>query len=489
MNLVELLDATALRQPEHPAIIGPADTDALSYGEFKTEVDETAALLAHFGVQAGQCVGLHCPSGRNYICLTYAIWRLGACVVPIPTELSTEEKMRVCQGIALDYILTDRAGQKKLASAFAEPGQRLDDLTWIAPATFFREKPAGFSEVNAAFIRFTSGTTGTSKGVVLSHETIRDRIQAANEALKIGDTDKVLWLLSMSYHFAVSIVAYVSFGATIILAKNHFAQSLIEACNRHGITLIYGAPMHYELMAHDTGSARLPNLRLAISTTIALNRSTVEAFDQRFGHTLSQALGVIEIGLPCIDLYMRPDKWGSVGKLLPAYELLMEDEGLGSELGRIKFRGKGFFDAYYDPWRLREEAMTDGWFDTGDLGVLDADGYLFIKGRSKDIINVAGMKFFPQEVEAILNACPGVQESCVFSHKHDLFGEVPHAQVVLSSPDSVPVDEAELKKHLSQHLAHYKIPERIQIVPALIRTASGKLVRDENRIKSGETPA
>ena len=489
MNLVELLDATAARQPEHPAIIGPAEGETLSYAQFKSRVDDTAELLSRHGVRKDHCVGLHCQSGRDYIRLTYAIWRLGACVVPIPTELSAEEKMRVCQGIALDHILSDRGGQRMLAPAFAEPAQRADDFIWIAPARRFRETPAAFGEVNAAFIRFTSGTTGTSKGVVLSHETIRDRIDAANEALKIGDQDKVLWLLSMSYHFAVSIVAYLSFGAAIILARNHFAKSLIEACNRHGITLIYGAPMHYELMAHDTGSDRLPSLRLAISTTIALNRSTVEAFDRRFGHTLSQALGVIEIGLPCIDLYMRPDKWGSVGKLLPAYELLMEDVGLGNDLRRIKFRGKGFFDAYYDPWRAREEVMADGWFDTGDLGVLDADGYLFIKGRSKDIINVAGMKFFPQEVEAILNTCPGVQESCVFAHKHDLFGEVPHAQVVLASPDAASVGEGELREFLAQHLAHYKIPEHIEIVPELVRTASGKLVRDEQRIKSREKAA
>src|SRR5512139_361706 len=481
MNLVELLDATAARQPEHAAIIGPADGEVLSYAQFKTRVDETAGLLAGHGVCKGHCVGLHCPSGRDYIRLTYAIWRLGACVVPIPTELSAEEKMRVCQGIALDHVLTDRKGQGALAPAFDAPVQRVDEFIAIAPAKRFRETPAGFADVNAAFIRFTSGTTGTSKGVVLSHESIRDRIHAANEALKIGSEDRVLWLLSMSYHFAVSIVAYLSFGAAIVLARNHFAKFLIDACNRHGVSLIYGAPMHYELMAHDPGSERLPSLRLAISTTIALNRSTVEAFDRRFGHTLSQALGVIEIGLPCIDLYMRPDKWGSVGKLLPAYELRMEDVGLGSELRRIKFRGQGFFDAYYDPWRTREEVMADGWFDTGDLGVLDSDGYLFIKGRSKDIINVAGMKFFPQEVEAVLNAFPGVQESCVFARKHELFGEVPHAQVVLAKPGVA--GEPELKEFLGQHLAPYKIPEQIEIVPALVRTASGKLVRDEHRIK------
>lgn len=490
MNLVDLLDATVERQPGEPAIVGSAEGEVLSYAELKAWIDETAGRLAEAGVRAGQCVGLHVPSGREYICLTYALWRLDACVVPIPTELSAVEKMRVCEGIALDHILMDRGGQRALAAAVAEAPRVVDDKTWIAPARRLREAPEGFGAIHAAFIRFTSGTTGTSKGVVLSHETIRERICAANDALQIGSADRVLWLLSMSYHFAVSIVAYLSFGATIVLAKNHFAGSLIETCNRHGITFIYGAPMHYELMAHDAGGGGLPKLRLAISTTIALKRATVEAFQRRFGMPLSQALGVIEIGLPCIDLHMQQEKWGSVGKLLPAYEIAMEDVGLGDELRRIRFRGKGFFDAYYDPWRPRAEVMADGWFDTGDLGKLDDDGYLFIQGRSKDIINVAGMKFFPQEVEDLLNRFPGVRESCVFAHRHELFGEVPHAHVVLaaSAESQARLDEGTLKDFLRQHLASYKVPERIEVVQSLARTASGKIVRDEQRVTARREP-
>ena len=133
---------------------------------------------------------------------------------------------------------------------------------------------------------------------------------------------------------------------------------------------------------------------------------------------------------------------------------------------------------------------ASGYFKTKQINgcwyIIDSDGYLFIKGRSKDIINVAGMKFFPQEVEAILNAIPGVQESCVFAHRHELFGEVPHAQVVLADPDTAPVGENELKEFLGQYLAHYKIPEKIEVVSDLVRTASGKLVRDEQRIKLRE---
>ncbi len=480
MNLIDLFEQRARRQPRSPAILGPKEDVILSYGELLQQVDETAGALAEAGVECGQCVGLHYPSGLDYIRLTYALWRLGACVVPIPVELKSGEKLRICRDIALHHVITNPAGSRTFETAIATPFGKLQ-YGLIAATRRHRDPPPEFARVNAAFIRFTSGTTGASKGVVLSHETIRDRISAANDALRIDSQDRVLWLLSMSYHFAVSIVSYLSHGAGIVLAPNHFARPLIDACRHHGVTLIYGAPMHYDLMAADKGDDRLPSLRLAISTTIALRRQTVEAFQRRFGHRLSQALGVIEIGLPCMDLLMPEEKWGTVGRLLPAYQIRMDDVGMGDQLREIKFRGKGFFDAYYDPWRWRDEVMQDGWFSTGDLGMLDDEGYLFIRGRNKDVINVAGMKFFPQEVEEVLNAHPDIHESCVYAHRHDLFGEVPHARIVLESTGRG-IDEKALRHYLAERLAPYKIPEHFVFVPSLVRTASGKLVRDENRI-------
>src|SRR5207302_243155 len=163
-----------------------------------------------------------------------------------------------------------------------------------------------------------------AKGVVLSHETIYDRICAANEALRLGPGDRVVWLLSMAYHFTVSIVGYLTCGAAVVLPADHFAAATLGAARRHGATMIYASPAH---------------------------------------------------------------------------RLRLEDVGQGPGLGEILLAGKGFLDAYYEPWRPRGAVMPDGWFRTGDVGELDADGCLFLRGRVKDMINVLGQKFFPQEVE------------------------------------------------------------------------------------------
>ena len=312
---------------------------------------------------------------------------------------------------------------------------------------------------------------------MLSHETIFDRIHAANEVLKIGPDDSVVWLLSMSYHFTVSIVAYLSFGAGIVLCPNYFGKTIVEAANRHGATLIYGSPVHFRMMAHETSGLPL-HLRLAISTTTALTKEIEQAFYQRFGIPLSQAYGIIEIGLPSICTESQTSKPNSVGKLLPAFELRLLDSGNGENAHHIQVRGKGMLDAYYDPWKTRESIlMQDGWFDTGDLGYIDQDGYLFITGRSKEMISVAGMKFFSQEVEAVLESHPGVKEACVFPAPQAQTGEVAHARVVLNNGSLDERVTPDLIAHCAAHLASYKVPEQISLVSELPRTASGKLIR------------
>ena len=319
--------------------------------------------------------------------------------------------------------------------------------------------------------------------MTLSHESIFERIQAANQGLRIGPGDRVVWLLSMAYHFAVSIVAYLAFGATIVLCKNSFGSTILQESNRHRATLVYAAPAHYELMTHDqSGQALPPSLRLAIVTTAYLRPEIAKAFHQRFGLALNETYGIIEVGLPAVNFDQPKERQGSVGKVLPAYgiQLAGQDE---NGIGEILLRGPGLLDAYYQPWQSREEILQahGGWLATGDLGRTDADGYLFIVGRSKEMISVGGMKFFPQEVERVLERHPAIRSACVFAVKTRRLGETPIAQLVLADGNDPP-GEAELTHYCSQHLAGYKIPGQFQWVDRLARTASGKLIRNAGKL-------
>ena len=475
MNLYQLLHETALRQPHQKAIAGPGAEAVLSYGALDEAICRAGDRLAAAGVGPGACVGLHYASGSEYIINTYAIWRNGGCVVPIPTELAPAEKSEVCRRLALNYVIS-----KGAAPAFVEPFQRGpetpvgDDL--LLPVASPRQHPPGFAEVNAAFIRFTSGTTGASKGVVLSHDTIDQRIRAANQALAIGPGDRVLWVLSMSYHFTVSIVAYLTFGATIVLPANHFAAGILAAIERHRATLLYASPTHYGLLADYPQAAPLASLRLAVSTTSSLGQDVAARFAGRYGRTISQALGIIEVGLPCIDVRPSPEHWGTVGRVLPPYRLRLDDIGLGAEQCAILLAGPGLLDAYYDPWVPRREILEDGWFRTGDVGLVDADGNLHLRGRASDVINFMGMKFFPYEVERVLAAHPLVQAASVFGRRDERYGETVHARLVARGVADTAALESELRQLCRRQLAAYKVPERIEFVPALPRTASGKVL-------------
>src|SRR5262245_59416804 len=370
MNLDDLFRQTARSQSHHAAILGPGPDDRLSFGELDAAIDRAARGLARAGVRPGDCIGLHCQSGTNYIILNYAAWRCGACVVPVPVELAAPEKEQILRTIALDFVVA-----AERSAAFLGPFRCAAGVELSLDVTAFRltksfEHPPGFLDINSAFIRFTSGTTAAAKGVVLSHESIFARFQSANAVLGLTPNDRVLWPLSMAYHFAVSIAAYLHFGASIILLPNHFAEAMLGAARRHRATVTYATPVHYAWLAA-APSAPLPDLRLAISTTASLRRSTARSFLNRFGVPVSQALGIIEVGLPFINLDFANGRSDAVGRVLPAYRLRLVDVGLGEGLGEILLAGPGFLDAYYDPWRARSEIMSDGWFRTGDVGELD----------------------------------------------------------------------------------------------------------------------
>lgn len=477
MNLYDVFLQTVRRQPEHVACLDLSRSDRCSYRLLLERIDSAAQSLEKAGTFPGACIGLHCGSGLEYIVWAYAIWKCGGTIVPIAVELVPEEKAEICQGIGINGVITARQDTQVFGPFQNGHAAALTDQMVFLPTTKACSHPPGFSEINAAFIRFTSGTTATSKGVVLSHETVCERIHAANEALEIGPSDTVIWLMSMSYHFTVSVVAYLSFGATIVLCSDHFGSTIVQTAVEQKASLIYGSPQHYRAMVADRSDAMLPSLRLAISTASRLKSETADAFLRRFGIPLSQAYGIIEVGLPCINLNRDQAKRGSVGRPLPAYEIRMRDMASAGDLKAIDVRGKGLIDAYYSPWKTRAEIMPEGWFETGDLGQVDEDGYLYILGRSKEMISVGGMKLFPQEVEAVLESHPAVKEACVFAQEDDRLGEVPSALVTLTSGSAGQLSTAELREYCLRHLTAFKVPQQIEYVDQLPRTASGKLRR------------
>jgi long-chain acyl-CoA synthetase len=461
MNLIDLLDNTARQWPQQPALV--EETSIVSYAQLVEKVDQLAARLKALEVSPGSRVGLCYPNSIHYVALTFALWRINAIVVPIPMECPDEELSGIAETMQLEAILSQTPRHESVSVAHD------CFLTRLTPAT-----PADNHGLNIAFIRFTSGTTSARKGVVLCHETVRDRILVANQALRVGADDKVMWCLPMSHHFLITIVLYLSQGAIIVLARHVLAQPFLEAVNRWRGTLLYAAPFHFALLARDASGANLASVRLAVSTTCALPQDVSGDFFQRFGLPLAQGLGIIELGLVSLNTEDPLTRWNSVGRPLADHRVqIVSPDSDGC--GEVAVSGPGFLDAYAAPWLPRERILREGWFHTGDIGRLDEDGFLFLVGRKTAVINLAGRKVFPEEIEAVINRHPAVLESRVYGRLHPHLGEVVEADVVLAQSGA---DSEAIRTFCRTHLASFKIPTRLHVVSALPRTAAtGKIPR------------
>lgn len=488
MNLCDFLETRANAQGERLALIDDARGERLSYGQLRARVEDARRRLEAFGVRPGQRVGLLARNSIDYVVASFALLAREAAIVPVSTRLAPEEREAIVRRIALHAIIEESpapAGPSVDAAAKESgpsPSERLTgvlSVRWLDPDA---GGPAGFAEIQPAFLRFTSGTTGDSKGVVLSHRTVAERCRAANEVLRIGPDDTVLWIMPMAYHFTVTIVSYLSEGAAIVLCPPDRPERMAALARAHGATILYASPLQYRAMIDGAGDdpGTLDRVRLAIATAIGLPADVAADFLHAFGRPLNECYGVIEVGLPFVNHDAPIDKRGSVGRALPAYEArLANDEGRtvrDGDIGEVCVKGPGLLDAYYSPWRRRDEILDQGGFRTGDLGRFDAQGYLRIVGRRKEVINVDGMKVFPADVERALDAHPAVRESRVYGRPDPGRGERVCASIV-PVDSQVPLSVEETLRHCRALLADYEVPDEVRVVRAIPRTPSGKIRR------------
>ena len=431
------------------------------------------ALTAKLGTNRKARIGLKGRDGLNYIALALGILRSGSCFVPVASELSPTEREALISTLGLDgEISFPEEGQGPLDFSYSP----LEPISCGETGKWQEE----FEALNPALIRFSSGTTGASKGILLSHETLRRRVEAANEGLQIGGGDRVLWVLSMAHHFAVSIILYLWNGAAVVIPSSHLAEDFLSAANKHGVSVLYASPFHYVLLAAAQNVPSWPSLRMAVSTTAALSREAAEGFASAFGVYPGQALGVMEVGLPFLN-HPEPEVHPpSIGRPQPAFEVELRDsEGRqvnNGSPGELFIKGPGMFDAYMAPWKPSAEIFSEGgWFSTGDIAIADEQGYSYLKGRTHTVINVGGMKFFPEEVENLLCSQPGITDARVMGRDHPTYGCVPVAEVIGSGDPKV--SPLQLSMLCRKHLARYKIPVEMRFVESIPRTPSGKIIR------------
>jgi len=478
MNIVE--EIFKRTDPTAAALV--EDGKTTTYSELEKQVDACAAGFGRLANFEGRRIGMLWRDGASHVVIALAILRAGGCLVPLAGELSAVERAVVASTTALDYIVSEAGAKLGIPNLSLLHGDSCPENIAVWQCT--EDRVPGFPEdrlraLDPAFVRFSSGTTGEKKGIVLSHSTLMERVIAANEGLGIGPHDRVLWVLPMAHHFAVSIVLYLWSGATTLLQKSHLGTEMIDVAIREGATVVYGSPFHHRLLAateRSTGSWR--TLRLAVSTASALSEEVAFAFLARFGRALTQGLGIIEVGLPFLNTRCAASKPLSIGRPLPAFrsELRNTKGTPESDEGELFLSGPGMVDAYLAPWQTRPNILRDGWFGTGDIVRRDADGDHFLLGRTRSVINVGGLKCFPEEIEAVLNLHPGVARARVIGKSHPQFGSMPVAEIIPVNRGEPP-SQTSLLAHCRLRLARYKMPIEYRLVEQIELTASGKIKR------------
>ena len=456
-TILDEIRARATALPEHRAIVAARADGAptvTGYRELAERLEALGQEGRDAGIQPGDRVGLVARQGPGFVEQALGILEAGGCLVPIPDD-------------HMGAVLDDFAARAYLEHLVVETPEGVEHRRVEAPHPFAHD--AEFRALRPAYLRFTSGTTSERKGVVLGHAAILARLEAANAGLRIGPEDRVLWLLPMAHHFVVSILLYLSRGATLLLPAGSLARPILDLATSERATVLYASPYHYHLLSKDASEVRMDSVRLAISTAEGLRPAVAEAFRKRHGFALSQALGIMEAGLPCLNDRHGAEKPDCLGRPLPAYDVHLVE-------GEICIRGPGLFDAYLDPWIPARQITEPHGFRTGDQGRFDDDGELWLEGRRANRINMAGMKFFCEEVEAVLDRHPSIRRSRVSARVHPHLGEIPMAEIELEDGADAPATK-ELGAHCRAALPAYKIPRSFTVVEALPLTPTGKLAR------------
>ena len=470
-------------------IAGPA----LSYREVFAEAARFAHVLARNGAKPGDRVAVQVEKSPAALILYLACLRAGLVYLPLNTGYTPAELAYFVQDAEpCLFICSDRTLEKIAArlpaTMFLTLGDDGRDGSLIREAAgapdVFADAQTGMKDL--ASILYTSGTTGRSKGAMLSHDNLYSNADSLRQVWEFSRDDVLLHALPIFHIHGLFVATNISLlsGASILLLPKFEPDAVFQALPQASVMM--GVPTFYTRLLKDArlDRDRTRHMRLFVSGSAPLLPETHTQWQERTGHAILERYGMTETNMNTSNPYRGARIAGSVGLPLPGVEIRIADgEGRAvpqGEIGTIEVRGPNVFKGYWKmPEKTAREFRTDGFFITGDLGSIGADGYLRIVGRGKDLIITGGLNVYPREIESLLDELAGVEESAVVGLPHDDFGEGVTAFLVLKpgarlTPESV-------MESLGDRLARFKLPKRVLFVDQLPRNSMGKVQKSALR--------
>lgn len=480
MNLVDMLAVHATARASLPAIID--GERIVTYRELYPLVAAAAARLKSAGIKADDLVGVSLNDSIETLVIFHALAWIGAVIVCLPPSLPRAERASLASAFGVTAIIGAEAG----AAIDSIPFIHVDSDWWSAGEGIAREIAAVSGGDRPLVLTMTSGTTSGPRGVLSTHAQILWRLSAGAAGFGITAADRYLSVVSMSLNVGRNFCFMaLQLGGTVVI--NHAGQAVdrtLAMIERETITWMFLVPPQIrQLLAHDRqGGLLLPTVRVLISGGALLRPDERQAVRERLTPNFIECYGANEVGVFTVsrpaDQIARPD---SVGRVIPGIEAEIVDEEqrpvVAGAVGRIRLRSPAFPRGYYRNPQATTLAFRDGWFYPGDLATIDADGFVYLKGRVDDLINYAGLKVYPSEVEACLHEHPAVAEAAVIGAPAPEVQEVVIAFVVVEGR----ADERDLLDFCRQRLAAHKVPKRIFATRQLPKNDAGKVVKQALR--------
>jgi long-chain acyl-CoA synthetase len=484
------------RSPSHPALVEASGI--WTYQQLASCIDEAKLWLQNLGIRPGDRVMLVSENCRASVAMLLAVAALDAWAVLVSTHLSTREIDQIrdhCGARRVIYFVSLSRQAREHAKQHGAETQETGALGLLGVGAINSDAEAEpldpeVSQRVAALI-YSSGTTGLPKGVMLTHRNLLFVAAMSAKIRSLSPEDRLFAVLPMSHAVGLSVVLLGGLisGATLYLSSRFDPFAALTTMEKERLTVVLGAPALFSLLVdyaklRGLKSLKLPSLRIISSSGAPLQPALKVQVEELFGITLHNGYGVTECSPNISQAVVGENRTDtSVGRLLPSVEVQLigpdQKPVADGEVGELWVRGPNVMKGYYRaPEETAAATSRDGWFNTRDLARLQ-DGYLFIEGRTKELIIRFGLNVYPAEVEAVLNAHPAVARSAVIGRT--VAGTAGGEEVVAFVQPKVAsaVQESEIAHYAAQYLAPHKRPSHILIVPDMPLTRTGKVVKGE----------
>lgn len=495
-NVYSLFAARFARDSSKPCI----ETDAgrvYSYADLDSETARLARFFAELGVRKGERVAAQVEKSPQALFVYLAAVRAGLIYLPLNTAYQrgemeyflkdAEPAVLVCPPASIAQLrpLAEAAGTRHVYTLDERGRGSLIEASQHTADVF---ETAAVKEDDLAAIVYTSGTTGRSKGAMLTHGNLSSNALTLHSYWGFREDDVLLHALPI-YHvhglFVASNTCLLNAGKMYFLPKFDAKQALSYLPRA---TVFMGVPTYYTRLLAEPGLTRdvCGNMRLFVSGSAPLLKETFVSFQERTGHTILERYGMSETSMNTSNPLDGDRIAGTVGPALPGISVRVVDDNNAplppETIGHIQVKGPNVFKGYWRmPEKTQAEFTADGFFKTGDMGKLGANGYLTIVGRSKDLVITGGYNVYPKEIETLIDEMPEVVESAVVGVPHPDFGEAVTA-VIVKRPGAT-LSEADVIQRLKGEIANYKVPKRVHFVDELPRNTMGKVQKNSLRDK------